>query len=218
MVGRLPVNSVSDAVNQVNKIIYYERDIDEKATWLNKAAGIAAKEGQGHYEEIDFEHMDFIRDTLLNYTYTEVSQYYANINNPIAPQMVTDFSKGLGLINYCNHGTPESWAVANFSTTEVHRLTNDNMLPFIWSVACNNGQFEYDECFGEAWMRATNPATGALTGAIGGMFSWISQPWIPPMYGQDEMVAILTEWRDGYKHTLGGASLNGNMFMPTIFL
>ena len=213
MVGRLSVNSVSDAVNQVNKIIHYECDIDETATWLSTAAGVAAKEGQGHYGEIDYEHMDFIRDTLLNYTYTEVSQYYANVNYPSSPQMVVDFSKGLGLINYCNHGSPESWAVANFTTKEVHRLTNDNKLPFIWSVACNNGQFDYDECFAEAWMRATNPNTGGLTGAIGGMFSWISQSWNPPMYAQDEMVAILTEWREGYKHTLGGASCNGNMFM-----
>ncbi len=213
LVGRLSVNSISDAVNQVGKIIHYERDIDEKATWLNKASGIAAREGQGHYGEIDYQHMDFIRDTLLNYTYTEVSQYYANVNNPVAPKMIVEYSGGLGLINYCNHGTPVSWAVANFSTDEVHRLTNDNKLPIIWSVACNNGQFDYDECFGESWMRAVNPATGAPTGAIGGMFSWISQPWQPPMYAQDEMNAILTEWRDGYKHTLGGASCNGNMFM-----
>lgn len=213
LVGRLPVNSVSDAVNQVNKVIYYERDIDETATWLNKASGIAAKEGEGHYSEYDYEHMDFIRDTLLHYTYTEVSQYYAEVNNPTAPKMVVEYSKGLGLINYCNHGTPESWLVADFSTEEVHRLTNDNKFPIIWSVACNNGQFDYEECFGEAWMRAVNPTTGASTGAIGGMFSWISQPWLPPMYGQDEMNAILTEWRDGYKHTLGGASCNGNMFM-----
>ena len=213
MVGRLSVKSVGDVVNQVNKIIHYERNIDETATWLSKAAGVAAKEGQGHYGEVDYEHMDFIRDTLLNYTYTEVSQYYANVNYPSSSQMVVDFSEGLGLINYCNHGSPESWAVANFTTKEVHRLTNDNKLPFIWSVACNNGQFDYDECFAEAWMRASNPNTGGLTGAIGGMFSWISQPWNPPMYAQDEMVAILTEWREGYKHTLGGASCNGNMFM-----
>ena len=213
LVGRLPVNSMSDAVNQVNKIIYYERDIDEDATWLTKASGVAANEGEGHYGEIDYQHMDFIRDTLLNYTYTNVTQHYADINNPTAPKMIVEFSKGLGLINYCNHGTPTTWAVANFSAEDVHRLTNDNMFPIVWSVACNNGEFDFDECFGEAWMRAVNPATGALTGGIGGMFSWISQPWQPPMYGQDEMNAILTEWRDGYKHTLGGASCNGNMFM-----
>ncbi len=213
LVGRLPVNSVSDAVNQVNKVIYYERDIDASATWLTIASGVAANEGEGHYGEIDYQHMDFIRDTLLNYTYTKVSQYYADVNNPAAPAMIVDYSKGLGLINYCNHGTPTSWAVADFSINEVHRLTNDYMLPIIWSVACNNGEFDFDECFGEAWMRAVNPSTGGLTGGIGGMFSWISQPWQPPMYGQDEMNAILTEWRDGYKHTLAGASCNGNMFM-----
>ena len=213
LVGRLSVNSMNDAVNQVNKIIYYERDIDETATWLTRASGVAANEGEGHYGEIDYQHMDFIRDTLLNYTYTKVSQYYAEVNNPAAPAMIVDYSKGLGLINYCNHGTPTTWAVASFSVDDVHRLTNDNKWPIIWSVACNNGQFDFDECFGESWMRAVNPATGGLTGGIGGMFSWISQPWQPPMYGQDEMNAILTEWRDGYKHTLGGASCNGNMFM-----
>ncbi len=213
LVGRLSVKSIGDAVNQVNKIIYYERDIDENATWLTRASGVAADEGEGHYGEIDYEHMDFIRDTLLNYTYTQVSQYYADVNNPAAPAMIVDYSKGLSLINYCNHGSPTTWAVANFSTDDIHRLTNDNKLPIIWSVACENGQFNVDECFGEAWMRAVNPTTGGLTGAIGGMFSWITQPWQPPMYAQDEMNAILTEWRKGYKHTLGGASCNGNMFM-----
>ncbi len=35
------------------------------------------------------------------------------------------------------------------------------------------------------------------------------------MYGQDEMVDILTEWRstDQFCHTFGGASLNGNMYV-----
>ena len=64
-------------------------------------------------------------------------------------------------------------------------------------------------------MRATDNTTGVPTGAVGGMFSWMSQPWIPPMYGQDEMVDILTEWHnaDRYNHTFGGASLNGNMYV-----
>ena len=62
-------------------------------------------------------------------------------------------------------------------------------------------------------MRATNNSTGVPTGAIGGMFSWTSQPWQPPMTGQDEMVDVLCEWRsaDRFHHTFGGASLNGNM-------
>lgn len=212
-VGRIPANSLEDAQHQVNKIIRYERDLDESATWITRAVGIAANEGQGHYGEPDYVHMDYIRDTLLHYTYTEMSQHYNYVNNPTAANMKADFNLGAGIANYCNHGSPDGWAVGDFSNIHVHQLTNDNMLPFIWSVACNNGEFSYDECFAEAWMRAKNPATGEPTGGIGGMFSWIQQPWLPPMYGQDEMVAILTEWRPGYKHTLAGASLNGNMFV-----
>ena len=212
-VGRLSVNSLADAQHQVGKIIHYERDIDETATWLSRAVGVAANEGTGHNGEADYVHMNYIRDTLMNYTITEMSQHYAYVNNPTASNMIADFNIGASVTNYCNHGSPDSWAVANFSNTHVHQLTNDNKLSFIWSVACNNGQFDYQECFAEAWMRAKNNSTDEPTGAIGGMFSWISQPWIPPMYGQDEMVAILAEWRPGYKHTLGGASMNGNMFV-----
>ena len=212
-VGRLSVISSQDATNQVNKILHYEKNLDETATWLSRAVGVAANEGTGHNGEADYVHMDYIRDTLMHYTITEMSQHYAYVNNPTASNMIADFNIGASVTNYCNHGSPDSWAVANFSNTHVHQLTNDNKLSFIWSVACNNGQFDYQECFAEAWMRASNSSTGEPTGAVGGMFSWISQPWIPPMYGQDEMVAILAEWRPGYKHTLGGASMNGNMFV-----
>ena len=212
-IGRLSAASKEDATNQVNKIIYYERDIDESATWLTRGIGIGSTEGYGHFGEKDYQHIDFIRDTLMNYTYTEISQRYDGVNGyvPVASDFSADFNKGLGIANYCNHGEQLKWVLGDFDIECVHNLTNDYMLPFIWSSACYNGQFDNTECFAESWMRAMNPVTGAPTGAIGGMFSWISQPWQPPMYGQDEMVAILTEWRDGYKHTLGGASLNGNM-------
>lgn len=213
IVGRLPVANAADAVVQVNKIIYYERDIDEEDTWLSRASGVAANEGKGHYDEIDYQHIDFVCDTLMGYTYTDVTKHYAGVNNPNASGMVNDFSQGVGIINYCNHGYPTGWSVADFNTGHVHQMTNDNKLPVVWSVACNNGQFNVEECFGESWMRAANASTGLATGGIGGMFSWIAQPWIPPMHGQDEMVAILTEWRPNYKHTLGGASINGSMYM-----
>ena len=212
-VGRLSVISSQDATNQVNKILHYEKNLDETATWLSRAVGVAANEGTGHNGEADYVHMDYIRDTLMHYTITEMSQHYAYVNNPTASNMIADFNIGASVTNYTNHGEPTGWAVANFSNTHVHQLVNDQKLSYIWSVACNNGQFDYQECFAEAWMRATNSSTGEPTGAVGGMFSWISQPWVPPMYGQDEMVAILAEWRPGYKHTLGGASMNGNMFI-----
>ena len=89
--------------------------------------------------------MDYIRDTLLNYTYTNVSRYYDKVNDPTVDDLINRFNEGVGIINYCNHGTEISWVVTGFNTENIHQLTNDYKLPFIWSVACDNGSFNLDE-------------------------------------------------------------------------
>ena len=217
-VGRFSAESVADVQNQVAKVIYYERDITAEADWLSKGIGIGSSEGAGSGHnggESDYQHIEYIRDTLLHYTYSEVSQHYHGVGvGTNAAMLRENFNNGASICNYCNHGTQTNWYVGSFNNSQVNMLTNDYKWPVIWSTACLNGQFNYSNpCFAETWMRATNNTTGAPTGAIGGMFSWTSQPWQPPMTGQDEMVDVLCEWRnsDQFHHTLGGASLNGNM-------
>ena len=213
-IGRFSVESTTDVDTQVNKVIYYERDVNTDVAWGNSGLGIGAiGAGSGHYGEDDYQHIDLIRDTLVHYTYQNVTELHQG-GGASASSISQTVNNGVSIINYCNHGSETSWGVANYSTSNVNALTNDNMLPIVWSVACLNGKFNHSQpCFAEAWLRATNNSTGVPTGAIGGMFSWISQPWIPPMYGQDEMVNILCEWVGGdqFNHTMGGASLNGNM-------
>ena len=215
-VGRFSVGNVADVENQVAKVIYYERDITTDADWLSKGIGIGSTEGAGSGHnggESDYQHIDYIRDTLMHYTYSEVSQHYQGVGQGTNASMLSqNFNEGAGICNYCNHGSQTGWYVGSFTNSHVNALVNDYKWPFIWSTACLNGQFDTN-CFAEAWMRASNNLTGAPTGAIGGMFSWTNQPWQPPMTGQDEMVNILCEWRssDQFHHTLAGASLNGNM-------
>ena len=214
-VGRFSVQNDAHVATHVNKVLFYERDMQAGVTWADKGLGIGHKtDGPGHYGEYDYQHIELISDTLLHYTYSNITHHHGGSGGTASVATISGtVNQGVGIINYCNHGSPTSWGVANYSTSDVNALTNDYMLPVVWSVACNNGQFDYSECFGEAWMRATNNTSGVPTGAIGGMFSWESQPWQPPMYGQDEMINILTEWRnsDQFNHTLAGASLNGNM-------
>ena len=222
LVGRFSVQTDAHVASQVNKVIYYERDMNEgpvKATndltWVDKGLGIGyIGAGSGHYGEDDYQHIDFIRDTLEHYTYEHVTELHGGGGGASQSSISNTINDGVSIINYCNHGSETSWGVANYSNSNVNALVNDYKWPVVWSVACLCGKFNYgSECFAEAWMRATDNSTGVPTGAIGGMFSWMSQPWIPPMYGQDEMVDILCEWRsvDQFNHTLGGSSLNGNM-------
>lgn len=214
-VGRFSVQNDNDVATQVERTIYYERDLQADVTWGDKGMGIGYYgAGSGHYGEDDYQHIDLIRDTLLHYTYTQVTEHHGGSGGDATQASISGtINEGIGIINYCNHGAWDCWGVANYSVSNVNTLTNDYMLPVVWSVACDVGKFSYTTCFGEAWMRATNNSSGVPTGAIGGMFSWESQPWVPPMYGQDEMVDILTGWRsaDQFNHTLAGASLNGNM-------
>ena len=216
-VGRFSVQTEAHVNTHVNKVLYYERDMQAGVTFGDKGLGIGAiGAGSGHYGEDDYQHIDLIRDTLLHYTYTTVTDLHQG-GGASASSISNTINQGVSVINYCNHGSATSWGVANYSTSNVNALTNDNMLPYVWSVACLNGKFNYGgangECFAEAWMRATDNSTSVPTGAVGGMFSWISQPWQPPMYGQDEMVDILAEWKhnDQFNHTFAGASLNGAM-------
>jgi gingipain R len=226
LVGRFSVQTDAHVASQVNKVIYYERDLNNDGpvkatsdvTWVDKGLGIGyIGAGSGHYGEDDYQHIDLIRDTLEHYTYEHVTELHGGGGGASTTSISNTINDGVSIINYCNHGSETSWGVANYSVSHVNALVNDNMWPVVWSVACLCGKFNYgganSECFAEAWMRATDNSTGVPTGAIGGMFSWMSQPWIPPMYGQDEMVDILCEWRsvDQFNHTLGGSSINGNM-------
>lgn len=216
IVGRFSAENETHVTTQVNKVIHYERDINATDTWLSTGTGVATVAGSGgHFGEDDWQHIDNIRNDLLAYNYTEVFRDYpsgggANSNSATLTQHINN---GVSIINYCNHGSETSWGVFNYSNSNVNALTNDDKLPIVWSVACLNGKYDhYQPCFAETWLRATNNSNGTPTGAIGGMFSYISQPWVPPMYGQDEMVDVLVEnYSTNIKRTLGGCSFDGNM-------
>ena len=213
-IGRFSASSASRVSTQVQRVITYERDLTTSATWLKVAEGIAKKEGgSGHNNEDDYQHMDNIRTDLLGFGYSPVYQRYANLSGytATAAQISSDINSGVGIINYCNHGAETMWGVASYSVSHVNALTNENKLPFIWSVACLVGKYDHSsDCFAEAWMNATNNSNP--TGAIGTLMSYISQPWIPPMWAQDECIDILVEsYSSNIKHTWGGASINGLM-------
>ena len=218
-VGRFSATTAAQVTTQCNRVITYERDLNTSATWLNIGSGISRKEGgSGHNSEDDYQHINNIRTDLLNYGYTTVYQRYANLSGYTATsaQISSDINSGVGIINYANHGQETAWGANSsgyvyYAVSHVNALTNENKLPFIWSVACLVGKYDHSsDCFAESWMRATN--NNNPTGAIGALMSYISQPWIPPMWAQDECVDILVEsYNSNIKHTWGGVSINGLM-------
>ena len=215
IIGRFCCETAAQVTNHVNKVINYEKELNASATWLTYGDGIGNGDGPGHYSEKDYQHIENIRTDLLGYNYTTVYQDYPGVSgySSSASTLSQHINNGVSIIDYCNHGSETGWALDSYSISNVNALTNDYKLPFVFSVACLVGKYDYSGgCFAEAWMRATNNSNGNPTGAIGGMFSYISQPWQPPMYGQDEAIDILVEsYSNRIRRTMGGVSINGIM-------
>jgi hypothetical protein len=207
-IGRFSAETLAHVTTQVERTLYYERDITTTPRWEQSGTGIASSQGSGigHYGESDIVHENQIRDQLLGYGYDQVDQLYDP--GATASQVAAALNAGRGIVNYTGHGSTTSWSTTGFSNSHVTALSNDNMLPFICSVACLNGDFTSTTCFAEAWLRATH--NGFPTGAIGAYMSTISQSWAPPMDTQDEAVDLMTAES---MHTLGGLWFNGSCLM-----
>ncbi len=205
-VGRFSATTATHVQTQVERTITYERDPAGGGDWYHKGMGVASNQGPGDDGEYDNQHMNNIRADLLGFTYTEVDQIYDP--SASAGQVSAALNTGRSFINYTGHGSATSWGSSGFSNSHVNTLVNNNMLPFIVSVACVNGQFTAGTCFAETWMRAMNGSTP--TGAIATYMSSINQSWNSPMCGQDEMTDLLVA---GEKRTFGGICYNGSCQM-----
>ncbi|MBD3368601.1 MAG: hypothetical protein GF405_10605, partial [Candidatus Eisenbacteria bacterium] len=186
-VGRFSAETVAQVETQVLRSVEYEKRPLGGGAWYHKGTGVASNQGTGDDGEYDDEHQDNIRDLLMAFTYTEVDQIYDPTGT--AAMVSTALNDGRSTVNYTGHGSTTSWGSTGFSNTDINNLVNDNMLPFITSVACVNGAFGSTTCFAEAWLRATNGSEP--TGAVGIYASTVNQSWSPPMEGQDEFIDLL---------------------------
>jgi len=218
-VGRFSAQNTNHVDIQVARTIEYELNPDMNFDWFTRAIGIASSQGTGDDNEYDYEHIRNINTDLLNFTYTYAAELFDGSQggndapgNPTPAMVGSEVNTGSTIINYCGHGSTNAWSSSGFSSGDVGNLVNEHMWPFIWSVACVNGNFVGGSCFAEAWLRAEN--NGVPTGAVATLMSTINQSWDPPMCAQDEMVDILVEsYANNIKRSFGGLSMNGCMQM-----
>ncbi len=214
-VGRISAENTTHVTTQVNRTLSYEKSPTTSIGKFNNCVGIGSDQGPGDDNEYDYQHERRMLDSLMAYTYVTRAELFDGsqggtdaAGNATAAQVTTEVNKGAGIITYCGHGSDVSWGTTGFSNTEVGTLTNTTMWPFIWSVACVNGNFTAGTCFAEAWLRATSG--GLPSGAVATLMSTINQSWNPPMDAEDEMVDLLVESNaNNIKRTFGGLSING---------
>ncbi|MBL0050177.1 MAG: hypothetical protein IPP29_00990 [Bacteroidetes bacterium] len=94
--------------------------------------------------------------------------------------MFNKFQSGINVMTYTGHGSNNSCSTTGLSSSDVDNMTNYEMLPFIWSVACVNGNFNQGDCFAEAFLRAQT--MGNLRGDCN--FYVINKPIVESSYGR----------------------------------
>jgi PKD repeat protein len=223
-VGRISANSAEDVTVQVNKIIQYEKNPEMGGTWYKGALGVASNEGSGNGDdgEMDKTHSQIIYDDKLD-PFTFDSYYTSYQPGDNAQQVYDALDAGISVINYTGHGYAQGWSTSGFSNSHVASTTNGDQLPWVVSVACNNGDFHgSSDCYAEAWQRKEGGGSIMFLGAT------ISQPWQPPMRGQDYFADILIGGYNYDEHpgqsginttegrtTFGAIVFNGLVLMTT---
>lgn len=221
--GRFSAQTHAHVVTQVQRTLKYEKEPDTTAGSFGRAMGIASSQGPGDEDEYDWQHERNIRSDYMGFTFNYGAELYDGsqgeqdaAGNPTSAMVAAEINSGIGIISYTGHGSSTSWSTSGFDNTKVKSLTNFDRHPFIFSVACANGDFANYTCFAETWLRATK--SGKPTGAVATIMSTINQSWSPPMCGQDEMVDILVEsYPENIRRTFGGICMNGCMKMNDVY-
>ena len=92
-----------------------------------------------------------------------------NWNNGTPDQVVQAVNNGTFWIQHRDHGLDEGWGEPAVRNPHVDQMNNVGKLPFLMSINCETGMFDYTgsngNCFTEKWMRRTY--NGQNAGAVG---------------------------------------------------
>lgn len=219
-VGRFSAETEAQLATQVERTVHYERDI-AGGEWLHKGAGLGTVWGKGHGHNgwSGVEALEVLRPKLLGYTYTEVAQLYEEGTPPfyIIPVEAWEVTKvlhdGCGILNVDGNADIYYLDTGSYTIGHVDKLENDYELPFVYLGAPWAGNF-VEDCFAEAWLRATNDTTGAPTGAVAVYTCSNALLYATPQCAMHETVDLLV---GDQLDTFGGLMYNGACEMLDLY-
>lgn len=182
-VGRLPANSTRELSMLVDKLVEYEKGLSISEKLFHFVGVASVEDNVGDNGEEDIEHIQNIASVL------EGQGFSSEVLSPLVPgsrELSQAINEGAGLLCYAGHGDNYSMRTLSYNIDSMAHLKNTMNHPFFIDVACLNGAFTGGDCFATRLINANYQSSSV--GVLGIVASTISQPWNPPMRGQDEMV------------------------------
>ena len=163
--GRFSAKTSSQLANILEKTLQYEQFTMPDPLYLNDAVLVAGTDGNFGPTHANGQ-INYLANNYVNtaFGYSNVYVHLYNCSSQAAT-IRAEIGAGVGYANYTAHCSPSGWADPEFSTNHISAMSNTDKYAFMVGNCCQSNQFNDDECFGEALLRAEKK--GAI-GYIGG--------------------------------------------------
>ncbi len=149
-VGRIPVKTVEEAQDVVNKIIQYAT-VSDPGDWKNRITYVV-DDGDRNIHVVDAEDLtDYLNTNQgqfeINKLYLDATDQLAVGNVETAPEindaLINSLQDGTFLVNYIGHGNEVRWADETvFDQNSIDDVRNRFRLPVFLTATCEFGRFD----------------------------------------------------------------------------
>lgn len=163
--GRFSAQNPAQLQPQIDKTLMYEQFTMPVPTYLDTVVMVAGMDGtfgatHGN-GQINYGTINYFNDTNGIYSHTYL---YPNSGSNAA-NIRQNISDGVTFANYTAHCSPSGWGDPSFTTAHIPALQNSGKYGLLVGNCCSSSEYQVNECFGEAIVRAANKGAVAYIGA-----------------------------------------------------
>jgi len=154
-VARMAVDNMNELRVAMRKVLGYEQnpDMTQPAFW-KRGIGVAGNIGATTPRITNL----WVRDLALEHGYTHVDTVFDwGSGAPNWSTISTAINNGISYLSYRGWAGASGWYNPNWGVSNVGALTNGWKMGIMASIVCGTGNFSYDVCLGEAWIRYGSP-------------------------------------------------------------
>jgi len=149
-VGRLPVKTLDEAYQVVNKVLVY-KDKNNFGAWLNNVTFIAddgngnlhMRQSDGHANKIRENRPEFNVDKIYADAYKQYSTSGGNLYPDVSNAINNKIFTGSLLINFTGHGGPGGWTSEKLLTRSmIQNWSNLEKMPVFVTATCSFTLFD----------------------------------------------------------------------------
>lgn len=149
-IGRISGNDTDDLAYISWKIMNSEMNPYQPTgeSWFNSAFSMACTSPMNAAYESLMLHQFFMANALQSTFYCDA----LGGETPTLSAVTAEINDGVSVINYIGHGTITGLVTSGFNISAITGLTNGRKMPWMFTVGCQNGEFDGQYCFTEAFL------------------------------------------------------------------